>query len=84
MYGVLGVECSNHSVPTIYSQEIQELSDSWIFLWARVLSRPRFCPHFLPHPDFRSSNGTLMRFIAGCEVNLVLGTKLVAQCQPSR
>ena len=45
LHGVQGVECSNHSVPTIKLQEIQVLTSTWIFLCAKVFGRIHFRAH---------------------------------------
>jgi hypothetical protein len=42
MYGVLGVECSNHSVPTIFFNDLAEL------LPVRIFHARKITPTFTP------------------------------------
>jgi hypothetical protein len=42
LYGVQGVECSNHSVPTKSPQKIQSLNGDWIFLCLRFCDASEF------------------------------------------
>ncbi len=70
LYGVQGVECSNHSVPTKKLQRIQSLSGDWIFYGLRILSESVFTPLFTPP----SSGGRKLTFQ---EVSSLFATALL-------